>query len=107
MHYLQGLECGEITPRPGALHPYRIVEKVARKSQMEVIGAQSMIWQRLNRGPEVPERKVILVGDLRDCGIDAVVTFQVVRFSGDDRHSARFENTLDNPAHVLIVFLFG
>jgi hypothetical protein len=43
MDDIQGLECGEIAPRPGALHSNRVIEKVAGESQMEVVGAESVV----------------------------------------------------------------
>ena len=88
VHHIQGLQRGEITPGPGALHSHRVVEEVARKGQMEAIGTKSMVGQRLDSRPEVPEREIVIIGNLCNGCIDAVIAFQVICFGGNDRHRA-------------------
>ena len=39
----QRLQRGEVTPGPGALHTYGIVEEAAGKRQVEMIGAEPMV----------------------------------------------------------------
>src|SRR6266540_389367 len=63
-----------------------------------------MIWQGMSRRPEIPHRDLIFVSNLGNGGVDGIVPFQVIGFGGDDRKRARFNNTVEHLAHVLVIF---
>ena len=45
--------------------------------------------------------------DLGNCRIDGMVTFQVIRLGGDDRQRPGLDNSVEDAAHVFVVFLGG
>ena len=68
-----------------------------------VHGVKTMIGKRLDSEPVVPKRQVILIREPGDGGIDAVVTFHVVSFCGEDGKRALLDVVLDDAAQVSLI----
>src|SRR5688572_8119976 len=84
---IQRLKRCQVANGPCGLHSTSVIEICFPiVSKMFHIGLESMVRQRLDGRPKIPERNLVLLREACDRAVDPVITFQVVSLGGENRH---------------------